>query len=220
MRYLTVRVEPTEGGSFHPVAARLRAEPSIRREAIHHVELLPDDTVLSFGEGSGDRDRYEAIMDDSPSVEEYLVTGDDRWLAVSRFEPSERTRRLLETGRRSELVVETPIGIDADGTLAVTFLGSESELQSVFQAVRETDLVGVEVVETGDYRPETSAFSRVLTDRQREVVRTAVDVGYYRAPREATLADVAAAMDLAPATVGEHLRKAERRVFETLVRDG
>lgn len=218
MRYLTVVMTPGDDVGFHPVGAALREEPEINREAIHHVELLPDETVLVFAEGSGNSARYEAIMSDSPFVDEYLVSGDDRWMAVSQFDPSPVTRRLLEFERESDIVIETPIQINADGSLRVTFVGSDPAFQGVFNRVDEELSLSFDVVATGSYDPETSTLMRVLTTRQQEVLAAAVDVGYYRAPREATHRDVAERIGIAPTTAGEHLRKIEARIFDALTR--
>ncbi len=52
-----------------------------------------------------------------------------------------------------------------------------------------------------------------LTDRQREVVETAYELGYYEVPREAPTDAVAAELDLDPSTVAEHLQRAERNLM-------
>lgn len=52
-----------------------------------------------------------------------------------------------------------------------------------------------------------------LTDRQREVIQTAYDNGYYEVPREATTRDIAAELDVDPSTVAEHLQRAERNLL-------
>lgn len=218
MRYLTVEMTPGDDGGFHPVGAALREEPGITREAIHHIELLADETVLVFAEGSGDSARYEAIMSDSPLVDEYLVSGDDRWMAVSQFDPSAVTRRLLELEGESDVVIETPIPINADGSLRITFVGSDSAFQDVFHRVEEELSLSFEIVETGSYDPDTDSLLRVLTTRQQEVLETAIDVGFYKAPREATQRDVAERIGIAPTTAGEHLRKIEARIFDALTR--
>lgn len=57
-----------------------------------------------------------------------------------------------------------------------------------------------------------------LTDRQREVIRTAFDLGYYEVPREASTEDVAAELDLDPSTVAEHLQRAERNVLSRVLK--
>ena len=58
----------------------------------------------------------------------------------------------------------------------------------------------------------------MITSRQEEVLETAVDLGYYSEPRQASLKEIADAMGISSATVGEHLRKVEERVFSELVR--
>lgn len=218
MRYLTVLARPPESGTFHPLGKQLTEEPSITREAIHHVELLANGAVLLFAEGSGDRKRYEEIMRNSPHVIDYLVTGDERWMAVSQFEPTDTTRRILEHGRGSDVVMETPIRFDADGSLRITYVGSNADFRALFRdAPKETSL-SFEVVETGEYEPNQNSITRLLTTRQQEVLEAAVEVGYYSTPRQSTHEDVAAAVGIAPSTAGEHLRKIEERVFDALVR--
>lgn len=218
MRYLTVRLEPTDGGAFHPVGERLAEEPSVRREAIHHVELLADGTVLTLAEGSGDRDRYEELMAESPHVEDVLVSGDERWLATSQFTARGPVERLLAWRRESDLVVETPIRVNADGSMRITFLGGEADFRELYDRTVEAADLSVEVVETGEYDPDTDAFVRGLTTRQQEVLEAAVEVGYYSDPRSATQEDVAEAVGIAPTTAGTHLRTIEARVFGALVR--
>ncbi|WP_227356261.1 helix-turn-helix domain-containing protein [Haladaptatus salinisoli] len=51
-----------------------------------------------------------------------------------------------------------------------------------------------------------------LTDRQREVIRTAYDMGYYEVPRAVTTEDIAAELGVDPSTVAEHLQRAERNL--------
>lgn len=56
-----------------------------------------------------------------------------------------------------------------------------------------------------------------LTDRQREVVRTAQRLGYFEYPRETDAEAVAAALGIARSTFAEHLAAAQRRVFDGFV---
>ncbi|WP_255152346.1 helix-turn-helix domain-containing protein [Halorarius halobius] len=218
MRYLTVRLDAGERGGFHPVGKRLADAESITRERIHHVELLADGTVLTLAEGSGDRSRYERLMADSPHVERFLVSGDERWLATSQFAARGPARRLLERHRESDLVLETPIDVTEDGALELTFLGTDAEFRSYYDDVVTASDLDVEVVGTGPYHPDSASVLRPLTTRQQEVLRVAVELGYYANPREATHDDIAAELDVAATTVGDHLRNVEARVFETLAR--
>lgn len=217
MRYLTVVFEPAGGESFHPLGGTLSDEPSIERRAIHHVELLGDGTVLLLAEASGDQERYRQIMRESPHVLDFLTAGDDRWMAVSQFEPTPAVRRGLELQRDSLLVVDTPIHFTDDDRLKITYLGTDETFRELADHVDELGSVSFDVRDMGEYETDGSAFSRILTSRQEEVLEAAVAVGYYSEPRAASLEDVSERVGITPGTAGEHLRKVEERVFSEIV---
>jgi len=217
MRYLTVLVKPNEDGAFHPLGEELSTDPSIERRAIHYVELLADDTVLLFAEASGSQERYKQIMDDSPHVRSYLTAGEDRWMAVSQFEPTESVRQALELQRQSFLAIDTPIRFTSEDHLEVTYLGSDEIFKQLYDTLQEADYAEFEILETGDYETTGPSYSRMITSRQEEVLEAAVDLGYYSEPRQGSLEDIAEVVDIAPGTVGEHLRKVEERVFSEMV---
>lgn len=53
-----------------------------------------------------------------------------------------------------------------------------------------------------------------LTDRQREALRTAYEMGYFNIPRGATLGDVANVLDISAPSLSERLRRAQRHLIE------
>ena len=55
-----------------------------------------------------------------------------------------------------------------------------------------------------------------LTDRQRMVMDAAYHGGYFEWPRETAGQEIADALGISPATFSQHLRKAEKTVFETM----
>lgn len=55
-----------------------------------------------------------------------------------------------------------------------------------------------------------------LTERQVEVLRRAVDEGYFEWPRESDGSEVAETLDITQPTLNKHLRLAEKKAFETL----
>ncbi|WP_135829064.1 bacterio-opsin activator domain-containing protein [Halorussus halobius] len=59
-----------------------------------------------------------------------------------------------------------------------------------------------------------------LTDRQREVVRTAYLGGFFEWPRESTAQEVADALGVSQPTVSRHVRAAERALFGLLFEEG
>jgi predicted DNA binding protein len=58
---------------------------------------------------------------------------------------------------------------------------------------------------------------RRLTDRQREVLHTAHEMGYFEYPRDANASEVATALDIEPSTFTEHLNAAQSKLLDELL---
>lgn len=56
-----------------------------------------------------------------------------------------------------------------------------------------------------------------LTDRQREVLETAHDMGYFEHGQGSNAGEVAAALEINTSTFSEHLRAAQRKLLETIL---
>lgn len=56
-----------------------------------------------------------------------------------------------------------------------------------------------------------------LTDRQREVVGTAYEMGYFDYPRTSNATEVSAALDIEPSTFSEHLAAAQSKLLGDLL---
>ena len=217
MRYVTMRVSPTAGEAFHPLGRALSADDAVERGNIHRVEMLDDGSGLLLAEARGDVERYREILTESPHVHDFSIVEDDGWwYSYTHFEPNDANRGMLELQYESELAMETPIEVKADGSFVLTLVGPRDAFAEATPS--ETEAYDIEVLETGEHHPELGDLFLSLTERQRDVLETATEVGYYENPREATHDDIAAEVDAAPSTVGEHLRKIESRVFAHLVR--
>jgi predicted DNA binding protein len=57
----------------------------------------------------------------------------------------------------------------------------------------------------------------VLTDRQREVLETAHELGYFEHPKRANATEVADALDVSRSTFAEHLSAAQSKVLESIL---
>ncbi len=111
------------------------------------------------------------------------------------------------------LIVVPPIEYEPDGTVVFSMFGPDDELQDAIDEVSIPVDVAIETV--GGLADTTATTEALLTDRQREVVEAAVELGYYDVPRTASQNDVASELDCAPSTIAEHLRKAESRILRT-----
>ncbi|MFC7137033.1 helix-turn-helix domain-containing protein [Halobaculum litoreum] len=140
---------------------------------------------------------------------------DDRscYCLIEGRAPAE-SRALWEHFTRGSLMTVPPVEWNDDGSSTVTLVGTEADVQAAVAAVPGDIRVDVERVGRG--RIDRPDAGDALTDRQREALATAVDLGYYDTPRGATIADVAAALGRSRSTVGEHLQRAEATVITRL----
>jgi hypothetical protein len=76
--------------------------------------------------------------------------------------------------------------------------------------------VGFELVRlTRDGEPEAPGDG--LTDRQREALRTAYELGYFEIPRRASLQEIAGELDISASSLSERLRRAQTQLIEETV---
>lgn len=61
---------------------------------------------------------------------------------------------------------------------------------------------------------------RKLTGRQREVLETAHEMGYFEYPRTSNATEVAEALGIQPSTFAEHLSAAQRKLLDELLVEG
>lgn len=214
MRTATIRISPPPEG-LHPADRAVAAHPDLDWGTIDHLTGLADGTAVLLCSLRGDHDALHDVLRSVDGVVDHHVTVADRTVyAHVHFEPTETARALLDLRRSHELVVRMPIEWRSDDRLEVSAVGDDRTLQQAVAAL--PDALGVELVEIGAYEPATDRTEALLTDRQLEVLDAALEVGYYEEPREGTQADVAEAVGLAPATVGEHLRRIEGKVLRSL----
>ncbi|MFC7057759.1 helix-turn-helix domain-containing protein [Halovenus salina] len=106
-----------------------------------------------------------------------------------------------------------------DGAKHVRVLALDSQrLTDFFNDINDDLPVDVASTQTvtvpvsGSPLPGLGSFSPDLSPRQREVLSTAWQEGYYEIPREVTTEELAATFDLNRRTVEDHLRRAEQKL--------
>lgn len=102
-----------------------------------------------------------------------------------------------------------PVLTDHGATLS--FVGSRDAISNTVSEY-ETAGVSLTLQRLGAFESSERPIDE-LTDRQREVIQTAYEKGYYDVPRAVTTEDIAADLDLDPSTVAEHLQRAERNLL-------
>ncbi len=217
MRYVTYVIKPPRG-YFDRGAERLR-EVGVTFESIQNIDQLSDETIVTHKVVRGNESAIRDTLEQSgPDVVDYQLTdAGEMTILQLHYRPSDLTHELLAIHRRHAAVLDFPLKYTGpeNRSLRVTEIGREESLRHV---IEETEsLVDVEIEALGNYDPSDNRPFADLTDRQREVLRVAVEEGYYEEPRQVTYEDIAARLDCSAGTVGQHLRRIEARLMSTLI---
>ena len=174
--------------------------------------LPDDDTGVGLVEITApDMEAVLSKLDEATGVRvfELLHCGDDR--ALIQFETDDPL--LLLSIRNSRTPFEPPITI-VDGVADLELTASRDRLSSLADQLRTFGLeFDVRSVRTS-MDPDS-----VVTDRQRDLIETAVERGYYDTPRTCTLTELAEHLDIAKSTASERLHRAEGAIIRAFVAD-
>lgn len=214
---VTYTISPERG--YIDRGERALQAAGIRLLAVHYMEVLSDDSVVLVYEIDSDIDVLRRTLETSEGkLLEYAISTDaDPLMAQLRVRPDETFQQLLDIHRSYGVSVNFPITYRTHDPVTVEMveLGPKDELRRRIDATRE--IATVRVTQLNPYEPSTRQLYQELTDRQREVLETAVELGYYRNPREATHADIAEALSCSASVVGQHLRRIETTLVTSVV---
>jgi len=150
----------------------------------------------------------DAMRNHSALTDITVMARSDREVTV-QFETT--TPLLVRAAKRAGVPIRMPVEIEA-GEATLSVIGAHDRLPELGARFEELGL---------SYRIDRMSrvepTDRTLTDRQTEMVLTAVEHGYYDTPRRCTLTELAAEIGLAKSTVSETLHRAEEAVVKSLL---
>lgn len=216
MKAVGLRLKPDEG-AFPGVDRALARADGVTRDGLVNLEWLDDGSyVLLYQLRAEDADAVRTVLDDHDEVYEADVveTTDGRFCAFVHVAERESLSALLALVDEHALLLQRPFTFDADG-ISVTVVGDGDSLQRAFAALG--DELPVEVEWTGGFDPTHDPLVARLTDRQREALQVAYDLGFYETPRAASYEAIGEALGCAPSTANELLRRAEATLVAGVV---
>lgn len=164
---------------------------------------VADDAVALAAETATIRDA-ETVESDGHTAT-VRIQQDGAWLGTMLADHGGRLTALTATPAGARVEATIPTGIDASAVVGAID-GRYGTMELKRQASDERR-------EWGD------GLADLLTDRQREVLDTAVAHGYFDSPRATDAETVAGHLGISQPTFSEHLRTAERRLFTALFGD-
>ncbi|RXK50442.1 helix-turn-helix domain-containing protein [Halorientalis pallida] len=216
MRAVELRLLP-DGQAFPGVDAAIGSVEGVRREALVALEWHSDGTyALLYRLAGDDAAALDAVFRDRADVYDYDVIdgGDGQLFAFVHVSERETLSELLAIAESYALLLDPPFRY-TDRGVRVTVAGTEAALQAAF--AEAIDRIAVEIEWTGEYTPDEPGYLGRLTDRQREAVLVAHELGYYETPRATSFEAVAEELGCAPSTANELLRRAESVLLDALL---
>ncbi len=132
----------------------------------------------------------------------------------------QRTTRVL-AGILKELHLEAfpsiPTLIREDESI-ISFCADEDDLGRVLKILQNMNLP-FNVKSLSRYVPPTTEWATGLTERQREILRLALESGYYEVPARISVTGLANVVGISKAAMSKNLRRAEGRVLRSLIYD-
>jgi len=206
-----------EPGTFVNAVAALAGEP------VRYLEITPaadGRAHLLFGLDEVPVPEVLALEAEFVGVESLQHVGNgERHLFRATVTGRTIAATLLSCGGLPDEVVAHP-----EETVAVVRLPAQLDVRVFLDRVRET-YPGAELNARHDRSGRESryglheAVDAELTERQREVLATAYESGFFESPRETTGAELADLLDVSQPTVTHHLREGQRRLFAVLFGD-
>ena len=214
MRQATFVISAGRGG-LHPADAAVAAEPGIQRLSIRQIDILDDGTGIVVYTSRGELERGKRLLEARDDIYDVDYVGETDGITLVHFEPNDTVRNLLAVGRSQPIALDLPIDCLPDGGARVTVLGSDAAISEVVDGMPESLALSLESM--GTYDPDRSDPFAALTERQQEILLTALELGYFETPRQTNQEAIAEALDVSTATVGEHLRRIQATLIPSVV---
>lgn len=145
---------------------------------------------------------------------EIAVGDDDDCYVLVHGRSDEVVRPLYAFVEDQPILIQPPIHcLEASWRFGV--LGTDEAIQRAHDVAREHADVDVQGLHR--HAPDRPRGLHGLTDRQREALRTAADIGFYDGARRGSFAELAAALDCSESAAHALLRRAEAALIEGVV---
>lgn len=200
--------------------SRVTGDQSSGRISFEHAVPLGDDAFVVYGYLEPDGiDHLEGLVDAIPHWSDVTIRDGGE---TPRFELHLSGPPILSTVASLGGSIRAASIEDGDYRMTV-HLAPGTDVRRLIETVQSTypgaELLTQRQVDRRDDSPgrDRSDPTGDLTDRQRAALEAAFHAGFYEWPRAAAAETVADSLGVAPATFHQHLRKAHRKVFESVL---
>jgi hypothetical protein len=105
-----------------------------------------------------------------------------------------------------------------EGRIKLIYLGTNKQIKDILATIRENG-VRCKIISLTDAKFALNSPLNGLTDKQRKVLTTAFDLGYYSMPRRVSTEQLAKRLGLHKSALQVHRRKAEMRLIAEVLKE-
>lgn len=188
-----------------PLMDAIKRSPGTRLDVEQFVATDPEQPVLFLWASGGDFEAFESGLRRDETVENPQLM---------ESLPERRLYRVQISGDADAVVYPNDVEVGSC-RLDMAFTGDGLHTRMRFPdrdaLVRYRSLcreMGVEMKVRSIYRGDTEQATEYgLSEKQREVLTLAAEMGYFEVPRAVSLSDLAAELDISPQSASERLRR-------------
>ena len=167
----------------------------------------------------GSSPAFEDAMEDDPMVESVATAATFDQGALYRIDWTEADGELLHwvSTTHEEIALLQAQGHDGEWILKLRF--PSRAMLSGFHAFYEAEGIDVDVLRLYDLtEPKIGQYD--ITEKQREALVAALEMGHFDVPRSATLTEVADALGISPKATSERLRRGQTNLISNALTIG
>lgn len=182
----------------------------IREAGIRDIQMLEDEGYTCVPQVEVQERLDDDVLDDLECVQDWEFLAEHNGAYRYLLDLTATGLSTEFSHAYDELLGDCDPTVTSDGMI-LSFVGAQDSIRTV---LRHYNAAGVSPTlrKLAQYDGGEETMD-ALTDRQLEVVETALELGFYDVPRSASTDDIAAQLDLNNTTVSEHLQRAERNLL-------
>jgi hypothetical protein len=216
MKAAEIRLEPP-GGTFPGVDKTLADTTGITREEVVYFNWRADEllwVIYRVTVGNSVTVTRALDRDETVLIYDIIKRSDDNCYLFIHAVQSELMGNLLSIANRLAVIIDCPFRWTDDG-LHITLAGQIEDLQDAHDQLSEC--IEISVNWLGRFEPDHTGALAQLTDRQRQALETAYELGLYETPRETSYEEIAAELDCVPSAANDLLRRTESQLIGALL---
>lgn len=162
-------------------------------------------------------DDIESAFSDHPGLERIKLVDwiDEEYLLRAKW--SLGFDGLLPLMSRRGIVLIKAVGTDQQWTFEIRG-DTRTDISEFEERCREAD-IAISIQKIHDLTPVETYVETALTDKQQEALVLAYERGYFETPREVTMADIGAELDISEQAVASRLRRGIKYVLGNTLTD-